>query len=127
MLRSAGTHCNVLRTGDSMDPVQEQVNAFNARDVERFLSAYAPDVTVEDGAGNITMQGHAAMRAAYGALFAGSPDLHVHIAHRTCVGDYVVDEEHVTGISTEGFPPEMHGVAIYRIAGEKIVHTRLLM
>jgi hypothetical protein len=109
-----------------MDPVQEQVDAFNARDVERFLSAYAPDVTVEDGAGNVTMEGHDAMRGMYGTLFAQSPNLHVRIAHRIRVGEYVVDEEYVTGLNAEGSPPEMHGVAIYRVVGSVIVHTRLL-
>ena len=109
-----------------MDPVQEQVEAFNARDVERFVAAYAPDAVIEDGAGNVMMQGHDAMRAMYGTLFARSPNLHVRIAQRIRVGEYVIDEEYGTGMNMEGFPSDMHGAAVYRVVGDKIVHARLL-
>jgi ketosteroid isomerase-like protein len=34
-----------------MDPVQEQLDAYNARDLERFLACYHPDAVVEDSAG----------------------------------------------------------------------------
>lgn len=111
---------------DSMDPVQEQVDAYNARDVERFVAAYDPDVVIEDGAGNVMLRGYDAMRAYYGPPFAQSPNLHVRIANRLRVGEYVIDEEYVTGINVPGFPPEVHGAAIYRVAGDKIVHVRLI-
>jgi len=49
-----------------MDPVQVvqgQVDAFNARDIERFLSFCDPDTLIEDGQNNSLARGHQAMRA----------------------------------------------------------------
>jgi hypothetical protein len=37
---------------DETQVIEEQVDAFNARDLERFLSLYASDVVIEDGASN---------------------------------------------------------------------------
>jgi uncharacterized protein (TIGR02246 family) len=110
-----------------MDPVQEQVEAFNAHDLDRFLACYAPDVVIEDGAGNVMMQGHDGMRRFYEPVFAQSPHLHADIVTRIRVGAYVIDEERGTGLNAEGFPPEMHAVVIYRVEGDKIVHARALM
>jgi len=32
-----------------MDPIQEQVDAYNGRDLGRFLSCYSDDIVIEDG------------------------------------------------------------------------------
>ncbi len=90
-----------------MDPVQvvqAQVDAFNARDLERFVSSYSPDALIEDGLGTIMARGHGAIRALYGQLFSQSPDLHVEVPQRIHVGSYVIDEEAVTGFVFAGFP-----------------------
>ena len=109
-----------------MDPVEQQYAAYNARDLERFVACYAPDVRIEDGAGNVLLEGHDAMRGLYGKLFARSPDLHARSVYRTRVGAYVLDEEIATGLSLEDHPAEVHCVAVYRVAGDRIVHVRLL-
>ena len=113
-----------------MDPVQVvqgQVEAFNARDLERFLSYYSPDIVFEDGAGAVVAQGHDAMRALFGPLFAQSPDLHVDIPRRIHVGPWVIDEEQGTGAGPDtGFPPEVHLVVVYRVEGDTIVRMRSL-
>jgi hypothetical protein len=46
-----------------MDPVQEQFDAYNARDLERFQACYHPDAVVEDSAGARLMDGVAAAMA----------------------------------------------------------------
>jgi hypothetical protein len=104
------------------DPVQAQLDAYNARDLERFVACYTDDVTIEDGAGNLQMQGHAAMRERYGPMFAQYPDLHCRLASRIRIGDYVVDEERITGRK----PTEEHAVAIYRVESGLIAHVRFL-
>ena len=53
-----------------MDPVEEQLEAYNARDLERFLACYADDVVVEGATGEVVMSGQDAMRRAYGTMFA---------------------------------------------------------
>ncbi len=110
-----------------MDAVQDQLDAFNSRDVDRFLAAYAPDVVIEDAAGNVFMQGHAGIRALYGQLFAQSPNLHAEVITRFRVGDYIIDEERTSGINFEGFPPELHVAMVYRMINGKIAHARMLM
>ncbi len=107
-----------------MDIVEEQVQAYNARDIERFLATYSPEVVNEDGQGNVRYKGHDQMRAIFGAMFAISPDLHARILTRIRIGLYVVDEEEVTGI--RGSPEVIRAVAIYRVEGDKIVHVRML-
>lgn len=110
-----------------MDPVQAQVDAFNARDVDAFLAAYAPDAVIEGPDGAVMMGGHEPMRAFYGQLFDLSPDLHVEIPTRIRVGAFVIDEEQTTGFVLEGFPTEIHAAVLYRLDGERIAYARLLM
>lgn len=109
-----------------MDPVQEQLDAYNARDVERFVACYAADAVVEDAAGQRLMEGRGALRATYGALFANSPELRAEVATRIRVGAFVVDEERVTGLDLPGLPSEMHAAVVYRVQDGLIVHVRLL-
>jgi hypothetical protein len=73
------------------------------------------------------MQGHDAMRAQYSSLFNASPNLQARLLNRIVVGDYVIDEEEVSGGIAEGYPEKFHAVAIYRIVGDKIVHARFLL
>jgi hypothetical protein len=107
-----------------MDPVEEQLLAYNAKDLERFVETYSTDVVIEDGADNLLMRGHDQMRERYGALFKASPELHCKITARIRIGKYVVDEEEVTGV--RGSPTPMRAVVIYRIEEDKIVHVGML-
>jgi hypothetical protein len=110
-----------------MDPVQAQLDAYNARDLERFLACYAPEIVIEDGAGQRFAEGLDGLRALYGPLFANSPSLHVEVPTRIRAGEFVVDEERVVGVNLPGFPAEMHVAVAYRVRDGKIVHVRLLM
>jgi hypothetical protein len=109
-----------------MDPVQAQLEAYNARDLERFLACYTPDVVIEDGAGAVLMRGHAQMRGFYGPLFAQSPSLHCEVVQRIRLGGYVVDEEQVTGVVLDGFPETVHAAAVYTLDGDRITRARML-
>lgn len=110
-----------------MDPVDVQLEAYNARDLEAFLACYAPDVVVEDAGGQPMMTGHDGLRAVYGALFTQSPALHAEVTSRIRVGEFVIDEEHVTGANLTGFPAEVHAAVIYRVRDGRIMHVRMLL
>lgn len=112
---------------DAVQVVQEQVDAANARDLDRFVDCYSPDAVVKDGAGNVMVEGHDGIRGLYGKLFTQSPDLHVDIPRRIHVGSWVVDEERTTGFNFEGFPPEIHAAVVYHVEDGKIVSSTLLM
>lgn len=106
------------------DPVEAQLTAYNARNVEEFLACYTDDCLVEDGAGNRLMQGKAEMRGRYETMFAASPKLHADVVHRTRIGRYVLDVEEITG----RVPDFRRAVAIYRLTadGARIEHVRFL-
>jgi hypothetical protein len=108
------------------DPVQQQIDAYNNQDLDGFVAAYSEDVVLEDGEGNVMAHGHDGIRELYAELFDRSPQLHGEVLNRITVGQYVIDEELVTGINMEGYPSEMRAAVIYRLAEGKIAHVRLL-
>ena len=106
------------------DAVARQVSAYNRRDLDAFLECYAPDVVIENAKGDVVMEGRIAMRAAYGELFAESPELHVEIATRIRIGEYVIDEEIVIG--RNGSPEALRVAAIYHVSDGAIDHVRII-
>jgi hypothetical protein len=80
----------------AVDPVQAQVDAYNARDIDAFVAAYTPDVVITDPSGAPMLGGHEAMRDQYGALFDASPDLRAEILGRVSAGGWTVDHERVS-------------------------------
>ena len=107
-----------------LKPVISQLEAYNNQDIEKFIVNFSKNCVVEDGEGNILMVGRDAMHASYKKMFEASPDLHCHLASRVVVGNYVLDEERVTG--RMGNPEEGHVVAVYRVENGEIVHVRFL-
>ncbi len=51
-----------------MDLIDEQIDAYNARDLDRYIHCYAEDITIEDGAGKVMVQGREAVRALWDSL-----------------------------------------------------------
>ncbi|MFD2365078.1 nuclear transport factor 2 family protein [Pseudoduganella sp. GCM10020061] len=82
-------------------PVQAQLDAFNARDVDALLAAYAPDAEQFALHGARMAKGHDEMRARYLVRFA-EPDLHARLLSRTVVGNIVTDTEIITRNFPEG-------------------------
>jgi hypothetical protein len=111
---------------DATDVVDAQIAAFNARDVEGFLSYYADDASVVVFDGTPMFPDKEVMREQYGKLFADSPDLHVDVPSRMEAGEFVVDEEHLSGMQFEGMPPQMTALSVYRVADGKIARLMLL-
>lgn len=109
----------------NMHIIEEQILAYNARDLERFIATYSPDIVTEDGENNLLMRGHDQLRDRYGALFISSPELHGRIISRMRIGKYTIDEEEVTGFKDS--PTPRHAIVIYRAEEDKIVHVRMLI
>ena len=97
---------------------QRQLDAYNARDLEAFLAAYADDCVVRSfPSGEILMDGKAAMRTRYGALFEEHEALHCTLLTRITHEPFAVDHEHVVGIR----PDEVvYAVATYEVRDEII-------
>jgi hypothetical protein len=104
------------------DPVEAHVRAYNERDLNRFVASYAADCIIEDARGTVVARGHADLRARFGRIFDENPELHCEILHRARVGEYVVDEEHITG----RYGGEQYGVVVSHISGGVIDHQRFI-
>ncbi|QDV37339.1 SnoaL-like domain protein [Tautonia plasticadhaerens] len=98
--------------------VQEQLEAFNRRDLDGFLGTYSPQVKLYDFPDELRTSGLDAMRERYGAFFERTPDLHAEVTRRIVQGDYVIDHERVTAGGRE-----MTAVAIYQVEGGKITNV----
>jgi len=107
------------------DPVQHQLKAFNNRDIDAFMEAFATDTLVENGDGEKMMGGHDEIRAFYREVFENSPDLHCHLVNRTSVGDWVLDEEKIKGLRADGFPEKAHAMVAYKVSDGKITFARM--
>ena len=91
---------------------QRQLEAYNARDLDRFVREYAEDVVVyrlPDT--NPAIVGRAALAAFYRDNRFNLPDLHAKIVNRMVFGNKVIDQEYVTGVP--GAPLEV--AAIYEV------------
>ena len=108
------------------DVVDAQIEAYRARDVERFLSHYADDISVVLFDGTPMFADKQVMREQYGKLFADSPDLRVSIASRMTAGAFVVDQEEISGFHFGDMPTEMTALTVYQVTDGKITKLMLL-
>jgi hypothetical protein len=107
-----------------MDPVQvvqEFIDAFNARDVERVVGCFSADAVLQTDTGTIFAQGAEAIRAHFGNFLPHSPNLHSEIRSRLHVGSWVVQEEHVTGLVVGEPVPAFDIPSAYRVEDGRIV------
>lgn len=108
---------DVLRR-TAADVVQAQVNAYNAQDLEAFLSTYSEDAVLAKGTGEVLASGKAAFRDRYGTVFHKFPSNRARIAERRTEGDRVVlDHEIVTGRSPDKPDPWDVGWVRYEVEG----------
>ena len=95
--------------------VQAAIDAYHGHDLDRCLGFYAEDVVVRDAAGKVLMDGAAEVRARYAKSMAEHPGLHYDIPNRIALGDWVVDEERVTGMSGPRAGDVVRAVLVYRL------------
>jgi hypothetical protein len=103
--------------------VQAQLDAFNRRDLDGFLSFYADDATIIDYPDQVLAPGKDAMRDRYRKLFEPAPELHAAILNRIAFDRFVIDQQKVTG-RADG--QALEAVAIYEIKDGKIAKVTFL-
>jgi hypothetical protein len=103
------------------DVVDRVLAALNARDLDAFVACYAIDATIENGHDEVGARGHDELRARYGPMFERFPDLRIESGWRTTVGEFVVEEETVTGRGEA----QRH-VAVYLVRDGLIARERLV-
>jgi hypothetical protein len=99
--------------------VQQQLDAYNARDIDALMATYADDVQVFE---------HPATRLAANAqelrerqmLRLQEPNLHAKLLNRIVSGNLVIDHELVTRTFPEG-TGTLEMVAMYQVENDKII------
>ena len=97
--------------------VQRQLDAYNARDLARFVREYTQDVLVfrlPDA--HAAIVGREALAAHYRDNRFNLPDLHAELVNRMVFGNKVIDQEIVTGLPTG----TMHAAVIYEVTPDGI-------
>jgi hypothetical protein len=98
------------------DVVQRQLEAYNARDLDRFVAAYSDQIRIfRMPSSEPSITGKTQLAEVYSKRFS-VPFLHADILARIVMGNKVIDHERVRGIRE--VPVE--AVAIYEVAADLI-------
>ena len=111
---SAQTQVN-NNTETAEDVVNRQLDAYNARDIDKFVATYSEDIEIYNSKGEMTMKGHEQLRKRYDTMFKNTPNLHCRIVNRIKINNKVIDNENVNMNERV-----VEAVAIYEVVDGKI-------
>ncbi|HLP82807.1 MAG TPA: nuclear transport factor 2 family protein [Phycisphaerales bacterium] len=98
--------------------VQQQLDTYNARDIDGFAACFSDDVLVFDlDTMSPRFTGTAALRERYGETFRKWPNQRSAVMNRQALGEFVTDLEYITGVPDRA-PYAM--LAVYRVRNGKI-------
>ena len=90
-----------------MDPVavvQRQLDAYNARDLPRFLAEYGEDIRVYRlPSAEAALVGKSAFGEFYATQRFNHPGLHAELMNRMAFGNRVIDHERISGVREQPF------------------------
>ena len=98
---------------------QQQLNAYNARDIDAFLEPYSDSVRIYSFPDKLMMRGKEEMRKQYSGLFDRVKELHCELVNRIVQGNTVIDQESVTGFGDK----PLKAIAVYKIREGKIAEV----
>jgi hypothetical protein len=107
--------------GHQIEPtevVRKQLEAYNAKDIDAFMSFWAEDAQFFAFPSELLAQGAEQIRERHLVRFK-EPNLFGQLISRMNVGNLVIDREVVTRTFPEG-PGRVDVIAIYEVDGEKI-------
>ena len=103
-----------------LDPesvVQRQLEAYNARDLERFLAEYSDDVRVyRPPAVEPAIVGKAAFGEFYATQRFHHAGLHAELLNRIVLGGKIIDHERISGVGEQPFEVAV----VYEVADGQI-------
>lgn len=113
----------MIHPKDIVLPVENQLNAYNDRDLDAFCACFHDEVIVRDfPSGTIRIRGMRDFRSRYETLFRANPLLNCRLVQRIVIGNIVIDEEIVTGLADD----VVHAVAIYQVQCKVIVEVSFI-
>lgn len=95
--------------------IQQQLEAFNAKDIKAFVETFDSEVKAYDYPNKLYVQGEKQLYKTFSDFFLQTPDLHCEIINRIILGSIVIDEEYLT-VNGDNF----NAIAIYEIENGKI-------
>src|SRR5688572_29281809 len=98
--------------------VQQQLDAYNARDLDALMATYAEDAQQFEHPSKLLASGSAQIRER-SALRFQEPNLHAALLQRTVMDNIVIDRETVTRTFPDG-PGTIELVAIYEVQSGRI-------
>lgn len=99
------------------DPVQRQLDAYNARDQARFIVEYTDDIQVfKLPAMEPVLSGKKAFGEHYAKNRFALPELHAEVVNRMVAGSIVVDHERIAGLQ-DGL---VEAIAVYQVSDGRI-------
>jgi hypothetical protein len=107
-----------MSKADPSEIVQAQLDAYNARDIERFMSYWADDAQFYAFPSELLASGADQIRERHILRFK-EPNLRGNLVQRTAVDNIVVDREVVDRTFPEG-TGRVDVIAIYEVTGDKI-------
>lgn len=111
----------VIKTDDLLTStpeslVQQQVNAYNARDLQAFMQVYSDSVELYNFPDKLIAKGKAEMQKGYVNMFKTTPDLHCEIVKRIVLNNTIIDHERISGFGDK----KKDAIAIYKVENGKI-------
>ena len=104
--------------------VQQQLDAYNARDLDALMNTYADDARLFEHPATLLAAGSAQLRERFALRFQEF-NLHAHLSQRIVMGRFVVDHERVTRTFPEG-TGTIELVATYEVVDGKILNAWFL-
>lgn len=101
--------------------VQGQLDAYNARDIDRFMAFWADDCEYYAFPSQLLARGLDEVRSRHVERFE-EPNLFGRLLNRMVVGNLVVDRETVTRMFSDG-PGEVDVIAMYEVVDGKIARA----
>lgn len=98
---------------------QQQLNAYNAHNIDAFLEPYSDSICIYSFPNKLLMKGKEDMRRQYSNIFNNGKELHCQLVNRIVQGNTVIDHERITGMGDK----PMQAVAIYKVEHGRIVEV----
>lgn len=120
-INPSGTKLAIVVNESPVAIVQQQLEAYNNRDIDAFAATYSDDIELYQFPNTLSSKGIENLRTTYKQLFERTPNLHAKIKNRMVIGNKVIDEEEVTfGDRT------LNAVAIYEVHHNKITRVTFI-
>jgi len=104
--------------------VQQQLDAYNAHDVDALLATYAEEARLFEHPATLLASGADQLRERF-ALRIQEPNLYAHLRQRMVMGRFVIDHEEVTRTFPEG-PGTIELIATYEVRDGQIINAWFL-